>query len=1146
MQRIEDVSRGTRTSPLSFRQEQLWILDKVARNTADYTLAFAVTLTGALDPGALAAAVGDVQRRHTALRAVLPHEHSSGALVVREPAPVTLAPEPADGAGPAESPAESGSGGAAVAGALQRVLSEELERPLDLDAGPVLRLRLLRFAADRHVLLWVTHYAVFDQRSAGVALRDLAAAYEARAAGRAPAWPTARAFGEYAIWQREWARGPRADAARKWWRAELAGWEPTEIPVDRHRAGVLTLAGSAVEHRLDPAVGAAARRLAEEAGVAADSVFLAAFAATLRRTTGQDDLIIALPGDVPGPFESELLVGDCGNVRPLRLRLAGVPGLRELARTVQDRVDAGAEHAALPFKQVLEVAEVEPDPRRLPLVQIAFEVTPPLRRSAVAGGLTFTLHELPTGRGAFELALDVVPDDDTVLLRLRYAAALYDEATARRLLDRYVRLLAAGCAAPDRPYRALPFASGKEEREIREAWNGPVRPGPAGTLPGAFAQVCAAHPDRVALRWKSGSVTYAELDQRSDAVAGRLAAAVGPEDRVAVLLTRGPDFVAAVLGALKAGAAYVPVDLGNPPARIETILEDCRPAAVVFDSRAGDAWTPGPPVPGQRLALDLADVSAGAAAGEEDAAGWPAAARPGGAAGASLAYVIYTSGSTGRPKGVMVEHRNVLNFVRTVQVMFSLTPYDRFLQFASYGFDVSVFEIFASLLSGASLYLVDDDERRNLEALDQVLRGQEISVIDLPPAIMELLDPDQYPRLRVAFVGGEAFSGELTTRWSRGREFYNGYGPTEATVTVVAKRCAGTWAASPPIGRAMANHRAYVLDEDLGLVPPGAAGELAIAGQGLARGYLNAAAQTADRFRPDPYGAPGSRVYLSGDLALTRPNGDLVFRGRVDRQAKVRGVRIELGEVEAALTADRSVARAVAEVVPDPRGGNAIVAYVVPAADGELRLDAIRAGRPRPAARGHGAELPDPASGDPAHRERQGGPPGPAADGADRGRRRPAAGRAAHADRAGADRRGVRAAPRHQPDQHARQLLRARRHQPAGDQDRAAGQRRLRRGAAGRRVLPAPHRVGHRAPNRQPARRQRGEAGPARGARRGRGPVGRGGRGAARRAGRSGPDQPGHPLRHGEGGDDHAHRRPVPDRRGPPGRAAGQADRPAP
>jgi amino acid adenylation domain-containing protein len=912
---------------LSFRQEQLWILDKVARNTADYTLAFAVTMTGKLDSGALEAAVGDVLRRHTALRGVLPHEHPTGALVVREPTPVTLTPEPADSTGSAVS-----------AGALQWVLREELERPLDLDVGPALRFRLLRFAADLHVLLWITHYAVFDQRSAGVALRDLATAYEARAAGRAPAWPEARAFGEYAIWQREWARGAHADAARKWWRAELAGWEPTEIPVDHHRAGVLTLAGSAVEHRLDPAVYAAAQLLAREAGVPSDSVFLAAFCAALRRTTSQDDLIIALPGDVPGPFDSGLLVGDCGNVRPLRLRLAGAPGLRELALAVQDRVDAGAEHAALPFKQVLEIADVEPDPRRLPLVQIAFEVTPPLRRSVTAGGLTFALQELPTGRGAFELALDVVPDDDTVLLRLRYAAALYDEATARRLLDRYVRLLAAGCGAPDRPYRTLPFASGDEEREILDVWNLPVSPGPAGTVPAAFARVSAAHPDRVALRWKSGTLTYAELDRRSNAVARRLADAVGPEDRVAILLTRGPDFVAAVLGALKAGAAYVPVDLSNPPARIETILEDCQPAAVVFDSRAGSAWAPGQPLPGQRLALDLAN------AGEEDAAEPPTVAVHSGPLGANLAYVIYTSGSTGRPKGVMVEHRNVLNFVRTVQAMFDLTPDDRFLQFASYGFDVSVFEIFGSLLSGASLYLVDDDERRNLEALDQILRGQEISVVDLPPTILELLDPDQYPRLRVAFVGGEAFSGELTTRWSRGRDFYNGYGPTEATVTVVAKRCTGTWAASPPIGRAMANHRAYVLDEDLGLVPSGAIGELAIAGQGLARGYLNAAAQTADRFRPDPYGAPGSRVYLSGDLALTSPDGDLVFRGRADRQAKVRGVRIELGEVEAALTADRSVARAVAEVVPDPRGGMAIVAYVVPAAAGELRLDAIRAG----------------------------------------------------------------------------------------------------------------------------------------------------------------------------------------------------------
>jgi acyl-coenzyme A synthetase/AMP-(fatty) acid ligase/acyl carrier protein len=275
--------------------------------------------------------------------------------------------------------------------------------------------------------------------------------------------------------------------------------------------------------------------------------------------------------------------------------------------------------------------------------------------------------------------------------------------------------------------------------------------------------------------------------------------------------------------------------------------------------------------------------------------------------------------------------------------MFDLTPSDRVLHFASPGFDVSVFEIFGSLLSGASLYVLDEDQRRSVDALDEVLREQRITVVDLPPAIMELLAPEGYTDLRVAFVGGEAFTGELTTRWARGRAFWNGYGPTETTVTVVAKLCEGEWTSSPPIGRAMANHRAYVVDSaGVGVLPPGAIGELAIAGLGVARGYLGRPDLTADRFRPDPDGPPGSRRYLTGDLAVWDDAGELCFIGRVDRQVKIRGVRIELGEVEAALQAVDGVAHAVAAVVTDPRTGPMLIAYVVPERPGELHLDSAR------------------------------------------------------------------------------------------------------------------------------------------------------------------------------------------------------------
>lgn len=927
--RLESVSSGTRSAPLSYRQEQLWLFDRFAPSSLAYGLGFAFPIEGEFDPGALRAALTDLLQRHTILRSTFPDENARGTQQVQPATDIRLEMEDVpDGR---------------LRPRADEIVQGELRRGLDLNTGPMVRFRLLRAAPDRHLLVLTSHYIVLDPRSARVLHSDLAVAYRARVAGTAPQWPDEPVdFGAYATWQRDWCGRDAAREATEYWRGALAGWEGTELPADTTRPRLLDLSSDVVGVPMPPDLIAAADTLAGT-GVERDDVMLAAFLVVIARHTARWDLTVGLPFNVCGPFDADRLVGDCGNLMPLRVELDESDSFANVVARVHAARQAGVEHAALPFKLVLDALGVEPDLSRLPLVQIGFAATPAPAEPVETAGVRIGCEQIDAGAGTFELALEIA-DGGQPTVAVRFATSLYRRATAARLLDRFLHTLGALCEQPERPLGDVPLGTPQERADVLERWNTPIGEPVDTPLHELFAKVVAADPDHTALVWQHGSLSYRGLDAWSRRIADRLVAAgVRLGDLVPVVLERGPALIAAALGVLRAGGAYVPLDTGQPDERLAMIVQDTEARTVVVSPHTAER------VPASlRLVVGTDPEDGPFDEAELDHGGSPVVVPP-----ASAAYVIYTSGSTGRPKGVVVEHRNAANFVRTVREMFDLTPQDRVLHFASPGFDVSVFEIFGSLLSGAVLYVLDENQRRSVDTLDEVLREQRITVIDLPPAIMELLAPEGYPDLRVAFVGGEAFTGELTTRWARGRGFWNGYGPTETTVTVVAKRCEGEWTSSPPIGRAMANHRAYVVDgTGVGLLPPGAIGELAIAGLGVARGYLGRPDLTADRFRPDPHGPPGSRRYLTGDLAVWDEAGELCFVGRADRQVKVRGVRIELGEVEAALQTVDSVAQAVAEVATDPRAGTMLIAYVVPERPGEMHLDSVRsavAGRLPPA-----------------------------------------------------------------------------------------------------------------------------------------------------------------------------------------------------
>ena len=917
LKQLKNVVEDDVPAPLSYRQEQLWLLNELGTR-AGYALAFHFRLSGSLDVPALTAAVNGVLARHAILRSTFPAGSDRGSQVTMPHRAVSLPVEDLSGLDAENARVR-----------LDALLAELVRAGFDPVTGPMVKPRLVRLAATEHVLVWLTHYLVFDPASARLVLDELATDYARTVDGELPAPGSGDelTFAEYAAWQRSWIAQPAAAAVADWWRRELDGWQVTELAPELPRPPAADLASDVVSSELDPELVRRLREFAAGRGVSERAVVLAAHASVLHRYTTNEDLVLGVQVRAHEPKGVDRTVGDCGNLVPVRLDLSGRPSFGELVDRADAAVRGALDHATLPFAEILALARPPRDASRLPLVQMGIDVLDEPSPVRQADGVALSVVPARTGTGTFEVELRV---ELAVIARatIEYAVTLHTAAGMADLLARWTRVLDAGMAEPDTRHTLLPLASPGEHGQSLGRAFGPAGPhNEPALLHARFARQATAHPDAVALRSRSGEISYGQLLARVNHLARQLRElGAGPEQPVGLLLRRGPHSVVAILAVLTAGAAYVPLDPAHPAERTAAVLADCGARIVISESAVRDRLpADGPHV----LDLDLAELD-----GPDP--GPPAEL----ADGDNLAYVIYTSGSTGVPKGVLIEHRNASAFIDGVQNLFDLDEHDNFLQFASLGFDVSVFEIFGALLSGAALYVADDDERRSLDALDQILVDQRITVIDLPPALMELLRPERYPALRVAFVGGEAFSGELTTRWAAGRQFHNGYGPTETTVTVVDKLCTGTWTTSPPIGRALANHSALPLDTELRPVPVGVPGELAIAGAGVGRGYLGLPGLTADRFRPDPLGPPGSRRYLTGDLVHWNRDGDLVFDGRIDRQIKIRGVRIELGEVEAALLAQPGVRQVVAVLTRNRGGEPVLFGYVVP--DSGVNLDPAR------------------------------------------------------------------------------------------------------------------------------------------------------------------------------------------------------------
>ncbi|MFH8616443.1 amino acid adenylation domain-containing protein [Streptomyces sp. NPDC017979] len=900
--------------PLSFAQQRLWFIHRFEGPSATYNVSLALRMRGALDAAALRAALADVVLRHESLRTVF--EEEAGAPYQRV-VPATAVEVPWQECDTTE-------------GDLPGALRRAARRPFDLANEIPIRAWLFRLGGDESVFLIGAHHIASDGWSALPLARDLTTAYAARTAGAAPQWePLPVQYADYTLWQRELlgdSDDPNSLYRRQldYWTDHLAGLpETVDLPADRARPAVASYEGDLVPLELDAELTEGVRRLARETGATVSMVLQAGLAALFTRLGAGTDVPIGSP--IAGRTDEALgaLVGFFVNTWVLRADTSGDPAFVDLVERVRERSLAAYDHQDVPFEHLIEVLNPTRSPAHHPLFQVCLALQNNARPEFTLPGLTVTEEVFGTGVSRFDLFISLGERDDgddgapegpgRITGFVEYATELFDAATITALLDRWTHFLRQAVARPQAPIGAVSVLTGDEPATLAR-WGGGAR-GPqfaAGTVHQRFAAAVAAAPDAVALVSPDGADTwtYAELDRWSNRIAHHLrAGGARPHGRVALLLERSPLLVAAILGVLKTGAAYVPVDPGYPRERIDLMLTDLAPAVVVDHALARVDLAAGPDT-----------APAGCDVGEQAAA-----------------YVMYTSGSTGRPKGVEVTHRNVVDLA--LDDCWSGGAHRRVLLHSPHTFDAATYELWAPLLGGGTA-VVAPAGRLDTAALAAVIAERGITGLWLTAglfAVMAEQHPQCFAAVAEVWAGGDVLPPAAVRRVLTAcpaLTVVNGYGPTETTTFAARHRIASVDDCTDPlpIGRPMQGTALRALDERLRPVPPGVVGELYVGGDGVARGYAGRPALTAERFVADPLGAPGARLYRTGDLVRWSTAGRLEYLGRVDDQIKLRGFRVEPGEVEAALRRRAGVAQAVVVSREDRLGERRLIAYVVPEA----------------------------------------------------------------------------------------------------------------------------------------------------------------------------------------------------------------------
>ncbi len=810
-----------------------------------------------------------------------------------------------------------------------RLAQAEATRPFEL-SRELFRVWLIRLSAEEHILLVMLHHIISDVWSLlGILLRELSVLYAAYQEGRSSPLPELEAqYADYALWQREWLQGEILERQVAYWRERLRGIPAAlELPTDRPRPATFSYKGARHPLALSKELTARLETLGRREGATLYMTLLAALQVLLSRWSGQDDIAVGSPIAGRTHRKMEGLIGFFINTLVMRTDLSGDPTFVELLGRVKSVALGAYTHQDLPFEKLVAELQPERDLSRQALIQVMFILQNMPLSSSGLPGLTWKPAPLVPASSKFDLTVEFFESESGLEGSVEYATDLFDRETIDRFAGNFKTLLEAVVEEADRPISELPLLGEAERRLLLEEWNETARDYPKEKLiHELFEEQVERTPDAVAVVHEDTWLSYGELNARANRLAHHLRElGVESDLRVALCLERGIEMVVSLLATLKAGGAYVPLDPAYPPERLAYMLEDSAPAVLLTHDAArkslaglaGDA----PAVPVLNFDRDAAQWDGQS---ERNPSRADAGLNP-----RSLAYIIYTSGSTGLPKGVMVEHRGLCNLAYAQIGAFDVNPESRVLQFSSFSFDASIFELTMTFCRGASLVLAPRGLLLAGEALTRTVEQYAVSHATLTPSVLASLPQEAtMDSICVLVVAGEAVTREAAQRWSAGRRFINAYGPTETTVWATQHECHDDWPWAPPIGRPIANARIYILDPRRQPVPIGLAGEIYIGGAGVARGYLNRPELTEERFLCDPFSAePEARMYKTGDLGRWLPDGAIEYLGRNDQQVKIRGYRIELGEIETRLAEHAGVKEAVVIARDDNETGKRLEAY---------------------------------------------------------------------------------------------------------------------------------------------------------------------------------------------------------------------------
>jgi amino acid adenylation domain-containing protein/non-ribosomal peptide synthase protein (TIGR01720 family) len=919
-QSIPRQPRESETYPLSFAQQRLWFLNNFEPESPEYNIPQAFRIEGDLDPEVMQRALREVVRRHETLRTTFRSVEGEPAQVIAQVVDMEVpymdvrprVSDPADAWGEA-----------------MRLASADAREPFDLTLGPLMRARLFRAGEREYLLYYNVHHIAYDGWSMGVFGRELAAIYDAFAAGLPSPLPEMPVqYLDFAVWQRQWLSGEVLENQLAYWRRQLASLAPLELPTDRQRPAVRTHNGTSIQLVLRDRLQRDLKGFAQREGSTLFIVMLAAFKALLHHWTTQEDISVGtLIANRRRP-EVEGMIGFFANSLVLRTDLSGDPTFRELlGREREVSLDAFS-HQDVPFEKLVEELNPPRDMARTPLFQVMLMLlNAPGNKAMDLPGLKLQPIAIESRTSKTDLTVYLTDTPAGIDGFIEYNTDLFERSTLERLIDHYNRLLETVVADPDVHLSELSLLSADEQRQVLLDWNATQAERPHATLHGWIEERARQTPDAVAVEFEETRLSYAELDRRANRLARHLRGlGVVPETLVGLSLERSIEMLVGVLAVLKAGGAYVPIDPEYPKERLTHMLEDSRAPVLVTQASLLER------LPEHQARVVAVDRDADAIAAES---GEPF---DGGVTPANIAYVIYTSGSTGKPKGVQIPHSAVVNFLNSMSKKPGLTSADTLLAVTTLSFDIAGLELYLPLVCGARLLLVSRETTQAGEKLKEVLERKGVTAMQATPATWRLLLAAGWlgDRDLKILCGGEALPRDLANQLLGAcGSLWNVYGPTEATIWSTLDQVA---TAGPiTIGRPLDNTEIYLLSRQLKPVPVGVPGELLIGGAGLSRGYRGRPDLTAEKFIPHPFAdlrqEPGARLYRTGDLARHLADGRVEFLGRIDHQVKVRGFRIELGDIEAALDKHPAIAQAVVMAREDTPGNKQLAAYLVTAPD---------------------------------------------------------------------------------------------------------------------------------------------------------------------------------------------------------------------